>query len=116
MKTGFECLFYYVTDLDLAIEFYETHLGLHLVRRGALARFEIDGVTIELAPSPGSSATGTGGNARLCLSVENLGAAADELQAGGVCVGEIQVVEGGSWLAVVDPDDNEIVLWQGDRD
>ena len=42
----FDCLFYYVSDLDRAIRFYTNILGLDLISRDVVARFEIDDVLV----------------------------------------------------------------------
>ena len=47
----FDCIFYYVRDLDRAIAFYATVLGFRLSSRDAVARFNVDGVRFELVPT-----------------------------------------------------------------
>jgi hypothetical protein len=44
MKCHFDCIFYYVSDMNRAISFYTDILGLKLTSRDIVARFDIDGV------------------------------------------------------------------------
>ena len=44
MNYSFDCVFYYVSELDRAIRFYRDVLGLQLKSQDFVARFEIDGV------------------------------------------------------------------------
>jgi len=47
----FDCVFYYVRDLEKAIAFYSNALGLKLTSSDAVARFDVDGVLFELVPA-----------------------------------------------------------------
>jgi len=51
MKYHFDCVFYYVTDMERAISFFTDILGLKLISRDVVARFDIDGVLFELVPA-----------------------------------------------------------------
>jgi len=135
----FDCVFYYVSDLDRAIDFYAPVLGLRLLSRDAVARFHIDGVLFELVPAQDSAvlegcaaerpsgddraaALGKsrcrpwrlagGGNARLCLAVDDIDDAAAALTAQGVRVSDVRVVSNGALASFEDPDGNEIAMWQ----
>lgn len=55
----FDCVFYYVSELDRAIAFYTAVLGFELASRDAVARFRIDGVLFELVPSRGHASSRT---------------------------------------------------------
>jgi catechol 2,3-dioxygenase-like lactoylglutathione lyase family enzyme len=108
----FDCVFYYVSDLDRAIAFYTTMLGFRLASRDAVARFFVDGVLFELVPTTDPNMLSGQGNARLTLAVKRIEAAVDELRAKGVTVSEIRPVSNGRLASLKDADSNEIVLWQ----
>jgi len=110
----FDCVFYYVRDMERAIAFYSNVLGLRLLSRGVVARFDVDGVLFELVPSPDESQLGGDGNARLCLKVDDIDQAVEFLKTKGIHAGEIQKVENGKLVSFEDPDGNEIYLWQYD--
>jgi len=52
----FDCVFHYVSHMDLAIRFYRDILGFKLISRDVVARFDIDGVLFELVPAPAKAA------------------------------------------------------------
>ena len=108
----FDCVFYYVLDLDRAIEFYTEVLGLRLSSRDVVARFDVDGVLLELVPTTDASLVGGNGNARLTLAVDDLHRAVAGLQAREVSVSPLHQVENGYLASLTDADGNEIVLWQ----
>jgi catechol 2,3-dioxygenase-like lactoylglutathione lyase family enzyme len=112
LKVSFDAVFYYVTDLERSIAFYRETLGVPLVSRDHVARFDIDGVLFELVPaSRGQAVTGTG-NARLCLQVDDIQETVAQLRRQGVETGDAKAEPGG-WLAFFkDPDGNELCLWQ----
>ncbi len=112
METHFDCVFYYVSDLKRSIHFYSEVLGLGLISDNLLARFDVDGVLLELIPAGDESKLRGGGNARLCLKVGDIERAVTELRAKGVSVGDLQVVQNGVLASLEDPDGNEIILWQ----
>jgi catechol 2,3-dioxygenase-like lactoylglutathione lyase family enzyme len=114
MDFHFDCVFYYVSDLERAISFYSDVLGLRLSSRDVVARFDIDGVLFELVPSRDKRKLRGDGNARLCLKVEHIGHAVEYLKIKGADVSEIQKVENGRLTSLEDPDGNEIFLWQYD--
>jgi catechol 2,3-dioxygenase-like lactoylglutathione lyase family enzyme len=113
MKLSFDCIFYYVSDIERAVDFYSNILGLKLISQDVVARFDIDGVLFELVPTKAVAEIHGGGNARLCLKSANVRDAIRELQLKGVSVSEPNSVEGGILATVNDPDGNEILLWQG---
>ena len=110
----FDCVFYYVRDLEKAIAFYSNTLGLKLTSSDAVARFDVDGVLFELVPARHGEEIRGHGDARLCLKVEELSQAVEYLKASGIRVSEIQKVENGKLASFNDPDGNEICLWQYD--
>jgi catechol 2,3-dioxygenase-like lactoylglutathione lyase family enzyme len=111
MRFAFDCVFHHVTDMDAAVSFYSGTLGLRLISRDVVARFDIDGVRFELVPASGAPAAGAGG-ARLCLSVDDLRGAIAELRAAGARVGDVREVENGLLAPFEDLDGNEIWVWQ----
>ncbi len=113
MNIHFDCVFYYVSDLERSIRFYSEVLGLDLTSEDAVARFDVDGVLLELVPASDRSKLDGTGNARLCLRVDDVERALTELRAKGVSVGDVQIVQNGVLAGFEDPDGNELVFWQG---
>lgn len=112
MNVHFDCVFCYVRDLDRSIPFYSELLGLRLISRDAVARFDVDGVRFELVPTSDEKALDGRGNARLCLEVSDMTSAVAELKAAGVTVAEVRSVENGRVADLRDYDGNELTLWQ----
>jgi predicted enzyme related to lactoylglutathione lyase len=110
----FDCVFYYVSDMERAISFYSDVLGLRLTSRDVVARFDIDGVLFELVPVREKRRLEGDGNARLCLKVNDISDAVEYLRMKRVSVSEIQRVENGRLASAEDPEGNEICLWQYD--
>ena len=110
----FDCVFYYVSDMESAVSFYSDVLGVRLTSRDVVARFDIDGVLFELVPAREKEKLTGEGNARLCLKVDDISHAVEYLRQKGVSGSEIQKVENGRLASVEDPDGNEICLWQYD--
>ncbi len=104
----FDCVFYYVSDLEAAVRFYKDVLGLKLVSTDAVARFDLGGMLFELVPGK----VGRDGNARLCLRVDDLNAARTDLEGKGVQVSVAEDKGNGKLALFRDPDGNEIALWQ----
>jgi len=108
----FDCVFHYVSDMDLAISFYRDVLGFKLISRDVVARFDIDGVLFELVPAADENSLRAKGNARLCLRVENVEQTLNDLRAKGVRTGPAVDKGTGVFGSFEDPDGNEICLWQ----
>jgi predicted enzyme related to lactoylglutathione lyase len=108
----FDCVFYFVSDRDRAVSFYETVLGLQLSSRDDVARFHIDGVLFELVPTDDSALLTGRGNARLTLDVNDIEATVSDLKAKGVRTSGIRAVSKGRVGSLFDPDGNEICVWQ----
>ena len=102
--------------MERAISFYSEVLGLRLISRDVVARFDIDGVLFELVSSGEDRISTGGGNARLCLKVDDINQAVEYLKTKGVHSGEIRKVENGRLVSLEDMDGNEIYLWQYDLD
>ena len=112
LEVRFDCVFYYVSDLDRAIKFYERAFGLRLASRDAVARFRVDGVLLELVPTKEKTLLSGQGNARLALAVNDLEKAVSDLVSSRLSCSPIHVVENGRFITLRDPDQNEIMLWQ----
>jgi len=112
MKFHFDCVFYYVTDLNRSVTFYSDVLGLKLVSQDVVARFDIDGVLFELVPTADKIKLQGEGNARLCLKVDNIHQSLEELQKRGIQSSQVQGVENGILASFKNLDGNEIYLWQ----
>lgn len=112
MKWSFDCVFYYVSDIERSVRFYTEILGLKLTSRDSVARFHVDGVLLELVPAEDDSKLGGAGNARVCFEVPEIERSVSELKAKGVSTGDVQTVANGRLARFEDPDGNELVLWQ----
>ena len=112
LKLSFDTVFYYVSDMETFIAFYRDALGLQLVSRDYVARFDLDGVLIELVPRPPGSVVPGSGNARLCFAVANLQQTLDEMHARGMGTSKIKVEKDGKLASFHDPDGNELCLWE----
>jgi catechol 2,3-dioxygenase-like lactoylglutathione lyase family enzyme len=112
VKLSFDAVFYYVTDLDDAISFYRDTLGLPLVSVDFVARFDLDGVLIELVPVPPGSVVPGNGNARLCFSVSDLNDTVEQLHARGIETSDLKNKKAGRIAFFRDPDGNELSLWE----
>ena len=112
MKLKFDCIFYYVSDIDRAIRFYSDMLGFQLSSQDFVARFHVDGVLFELVPTTVDDKISGGGNARLCLKVDDVQETLQELAAKGIVTSPPQKETGGILASFQDPDGNEICLWQ----
>lgn len=112
MEFSFDCVFYYVSDLERSIRFYRDVLGLELKSRDAVARFDINGVLFELVPAPQMTKSPQSGNARLCLRVEDVETTLLRLRSKGVATTSAQAKTNGVLGSFLDPDGNEVCLWQ----
>jgi len=112
LKLSFDAVFYYVTDMEASIAFYRDILGLPLVSQDYVARFDLDGVLIELVRRPPGSVVPGSGNARLCFSVRNLQETLEQMHARGIPTSEVKTKKGGRLAYFRDPDGNELCLWE----
>jgi len=112
MEFRFDCVFYYVRNLERSIRFYRDVLGFRLVSRDAVARFAVDSVAFELVPAHSAEQLPGTGNARLCLRVADVAATLRELQSQAVSTREAQEKGDGVLGVFEDPDGNELCLWQ----
>ncbi len=112
LKLSFDTIFYYVSDLEASIKFYRETIGLPLVSQDYVARFDLDGVLIELVPLPPGSVVPGSGNARLCFSVGNLQETVEQMHARGVTTSKIKEQKDGRLAFFRDPDGNELCLWE----
>jgi catechol 2,3-dioxygenase-like lactoylglutathione lyase family enzyme len=111
-KLSFDAIFYYVTDMDLSVEFYRDILGLPLVSQGYVTRFDLDGVLIELVPLPPGTVVPGSGNARLCFSVTNLQETLERMRNRGIPTTKVKEKKDGKMAFFRDPDGNELCLWE----
>jgi catechol 2,3-dioxygenase-like lactoylglutathione lyase family enzyme len=112
MNFHFDCVFYYVSDLEWSVRFYRDLLGLKLSSQDVVARFDIDGVLFEIVPAPEKTLPRHGGNGRLCLRVDNVEEALKELHAKSVRTGRAEPKANGVLGTFTDPDGNEICIWE----
>jgi len=115
LKLSFDTVFYYVTNMEASVAFFRDTLGLTLTSQDYVARFDLDGVLVELVPAPPGAAVPGNGNARLCFEVPDLKEALDQLHARGIATSEMQHKKGGELAFFRDPDGNELCLWQYDK-
>lgn len=115
LRLSFDAVFYYVKNLEASIAFYRDTLGLALVSQDYVARFDLDGVLVELVPAPPGTAFPGNGNARLCFEVSNLEETLARLHSHGIATGVAQHKKGGELAFFRDPDGNELCLWQYDK-
>ena len=112
LKLSFDAVFYYVTDMEASIAFYRDTLGLPLVSEDYVARFDLDGVLIELVPLPPGTVVPGNGNARLCFSVANLQETLEQMRNRGIPTSKIKEKKDGRLAFFRDPDGNELCLWE----
>ena len=108
----FDCIVYYVSEMERAIRFYRDVLGFKFVSRDVVARFDVDGILFELVPATSRAKPQGSGNARLCLRVDDIEQALHELRALGVPASPAENKGTGILAYFRDPDSNEICLWQ----
>ncbi len=112
MPHHFDCVFYYVSEMDRAIAFYRDVLGFKFVSRDVVARFDLDGVLLELVPAPDPGKLRGEGNGRLALRVDDIEQVLSDLRGQGVAATPAENKGTGILAFFRDPDDNEICLWQ----
>jgi catechol 2,3-dioxygenase-like lactoylglutathione lyase family enzyme len=105
-------VYYYVSDLDRALQFYTSVIGLKLKHRfGARwAEVEAGPITIGLHPSDGKPvAVGGGGTVSFTVEPEiDFEAFIEELRAKGAEVSPVRTPPRGRFVIVKDPDGNEL--------
>lgn len=112
LQLSFDAVFYYVTDMETSLAFYRDTLGLPLVSENFVARFDLDGVLIELVPAPPGTVVPGNGNARLCFAVKNIEETVEQLHERGIETSEIRGKRDGKLAFFRDPDGNELSLWE----
>jgi predicted enzyme related to lactoylglutathione lyase len=112
LQLSFDAVFYYAQNMESAIAFYRDTLGLPLVSRDFVARFDIDGVLFEIVPSPAGHTPCGPGNARLCFQTRDIYGTAAELKKRGVNITPVKSEAGGLLAFFHDPEGNELCLWQ----
>lgn len=121
MITGVRDVYYNVSDMDRAIEFYGGVLGLRVVDSSPYwTSLDLGGARIGLHGTGGNrvadvprDAHGPHGGGVLTLAVDDIDATVSELRDHGVrFLGEISRDPWGSTAAFVDPDGNVLKLMQ----
>lgn len=112
MEFAFDCIYYRVADLDRSIQFYREVLGLRFLSRDRVARFDVDGVLLELVPTSDERELSGTGNARLCLRVSDVKTTLKVLQRAGVQTLAPELMPEGLLGTIYDLDGNEISLWE----
>jgi catechol 2,3-dioxygenase-like lactoylglutathione lyase family enzyme len=107
-----DCVFYYVTNLDRAVDFYRHTLGLALISRDVVARFRVDGLLLELVPTTDPTRCSERGNARVTFGVADIREELEVLRRKGVAVGEVEQVANGLLAPFADSEGNQLLLWQ----
>jgi len=115
LQLSFDTVFYYVTDIEEAIAFYCDTLGLPMVSHDYVARFDLEGVLVELVPLPPGSVVPGSGNARLCFAVPDLTETLEKLHARGIPTSGIKNKKGGKIAFFRDPDGNELSIWEYEK-
>jgi|SRR5262245_23192352 len=85
-------------------------LGFKFISKDFVARLDVDGVLLELVPTPDAARRQGSGNARLCLWVPSVAEAIRNLEAKGVPTSKAKVKDSGILACFKDPDGNEICL------
>lgn len=114
MATSLYSVAIFVTDINRAVEFYETSLGLYLVRRGAFgAQFFEQAPHLGVHPAVHPEALKlVGRETGLTIHVPNLVHVCGELHERGVrFVKEPTKMDFGVMAMVADPDGNVLALW-----
>ena len=117
---------YLVTDVQLAIAFYTTHLGFTLEHQQlpAFATVALGPLKLHLSgpgasgsrPLSGGQRQEPGGSNRITLRVRDLQALIASLRRAGVQFrNELEVGPGGKQIQVLDPDGNAIELFEPAR-
>ena len=112
MEFHFDCLFYYVSDMDASIRFYRDVLGFRLTSRDVVARFDIDGVLFGTGARCSQKQPSCARERASCLRVESVEQALKELRAKGVRTASAVAKGTGVLGTFEDPDGSGICLWQ----
>jgi predicted enzyme related to lactoylglutathione lyase len=109
MKLTATMIYYYVSDMDRAIAFYNGVLGLPVSVRFENNWAEMDAgpVTIGLHPTENGGKPKKGGGTISC-NVSDIEKFVSDIKAKGAKVGKIHSPERGKFVMISDPDGNEI--------
>jgi catechol 2,3-dioxygenase-like lactoylglutathione lyase family enzyme len=102
-------VFYYVPDMDAAVHFYTTVLGLTLKLRDGdhWAAFDVNGATLAVE----GGAPGGPGGATVSLRIDDLDTFVQDLRARGATVGDIHPGPHERTAQLQDPAGNKLVLY-----
>jgi predicted enzyme related to lactoylglutathione lyase len=108
-KLKASCVYYYVSDMDRAVDFYTKTLALPLRVRfeNYWAEVEAGPITIGLHPTEDGKKPAAGGGT-ISFSVKNFDAIIDALKTRGAKIGRIHAPERGRFTMISDPDGNQI--------
>ncbi len=103
-------VFYYVRDMDRAVQFYTEVLGLPLEHRFGDNWAEVNAgpVTVGLHPVDEHDTVVAGGGGTASFTVENIEDVVKQLRERGATVGEIHERPRGKFAMVTDPDGNHL--------
>jgi predicted enzyme related to lactoylglutathione lyase len=103
-------VYYYVSDMDKAIQFYTETLGLPLKIRFDNYWAEVDAgpITIGLHPTEDGKKPKQGGGGTISFRVADIESFVEEIKKKGANVGKIQTPERGKFAMISDPDGNMI--------
>ncbi|HEY4498830.1 MAG TPA: VOC family protein [Candidatus Paceibacterota bacterium] len=109
---GVDFIFYNVSDMKKAVEFYRDVLGLKPLEEPGetWAEFNVGNATLSIGVY-GSKATGPKDNVSVALSVDDVKESVAYLREKGVPVVQDTFESGGCFMAIAtDPDGNQVIL------
>jgi catechol 2,3-dioxygenase-like lactoylglutathione lyase family enzyme len=108
---GIQSVFFYVSDMERAIAFYEGLLGLRLLERGdEWSALDCGGVRVGLHRSDAAPSGASG--AVVSFRVADAAAAVERLRAAGANVGDVHEEPFGLLVHLEDPDGHALRLVQ----
>jgi predicted enzyme related to lactoylglutathione lyase len=108
---GIQSVFFYVSDMECAIAFYEGLLGLQVLERGdEWSALECGGIRLGLHRSDAVPTGGSG--AVVSFRVADAAAAVERLRTAGADVGEVHEEPFGLLVHLEDPDGHSLRLVQ----
>jgi lactoylglutathione lyase len=108
-------VYLYVSDMERSVSFYRDLLGIPLEGDGDWKEASLDGVRFALHRTREGVGALSSGTIHVNLQVEDVDAAAEQLRAAGVDVGETMRDEWGAALEVSDPDGYRLYFFQPPR-
>ena len=123
LVTGFADVYYYVADMERALEFYADLLGLEVLEReefwcslaapGSSGQLGLHWTGGDPVPRSGRGEHGAHAGATLTLAVADIGDAIARLREGGIAIlGDVQREDWGAAVDIADPDGNILLLME----